>query len=260
MGTATVQGELWSVHASNWAKFQEQMLLPAYQAVFEQTGVGVNTRLLDVGCGTGLAAQLAARLGARVSGIDAAPAAIAIARERTPSGDFRVGEMEELPYADDSFDVVTGFNAFQYAADPVGALQQARRVVRPGGAVVMLTWGSAQECEHSHTLAAVNALLPPPPPGAGGPFALSEPGKLEALLQSAGLQPQRSGAADCPFVYPDDETAWQAISSPGVMVRPLRAAGEERVRQAILASLVPYRANGSGYRQENRFRYVIATH
>ena len=59
-----------------------------------------------------------------MSGLDAAEALLDVARKRTPSGDFRQGEMEELPFADGTFDVVTGFNSFQYAADPVNALRQ----------------------------------------------------------------------------------------------------------------------------------------
>ena len=55
-----------------------------------------------------LATQLAAKLGASVTGLDASEAELSIARERVPDGDFRQGEMEELPYADASFDVVHG--------------------------------------------------------------------------------------------------------------------------------------------------------
>ena len=157
MGTAQVQGELWGVHASDWANLQEKMLLPAYRMVLDKTNVSRGTHLLDIGCGTGLAAQLATKLGAVVTGIDASEAELVIARERVPLVDFRQGEMEDLPYAYASFDVVTGFNSFQYAADPVNALRQARRVIKPGGYLAMVTWGRAQDCEHATTLAAVMA-------------------------------------------------------------------------------------------------------
>lgn len=58
-----------------------------------------------------------------------------------PQGDFRIAEMEGLPHADGSFDVVTGFNAFQYAAKPVNALREARRVAKRGGVLVIAVWG-----------------------------------------------------------------------------------------------------------------------
>jgi ubiquinone/menaquinone biosynthesis C-methylase UbiE len=63
-------------------------------------GVGEGTRLPDIACGSGFAAQLAARRGAAVTGIDASGALITIARARTPSGDFRVGDMLALPFPD----------------------------------------------------------------------------------------------------------------------------------------------------------------
>jgi SAM-dependent methyltransferase len=162
-----------------------------------------------------------------------------MARERVPEGDLRVGEMEELPYSEHSFDVVTGFPSFQYAASPVNALQQAKRVTKPGGQVVMVIWGRAQDCQQAATLAAVGAYLPPPPPGAGGPFALSEPGLGESLRQPAGLTPRESGQVTCPFEYPDEETTWKAISWAGPGVRAVQDAGQARVKPAVLAGWLP---------------------
>lgn len=74
-----------------------------------------------------MAAQIAASLGARVSGFDAAEALLAIARERVPAGDFRLADLENVPFGSAAFDVVTGFNSFQFAGDPVRALMEARR-------------------------------------------------------------------------------------------------------------------------------------
>jgi 2-polyprenyl-3-methyl-5-hydroxy-6-metoxy-1,4-benzoquinol methylase len=132
MGSATIQGEQWGARARDWAEIQESVLVPVYEAVLHQTRVGPEPALLDVGCGAGLFCEMAATLGAQVSGIDAAQALIAIAKERVPHGDFRVGDMEALPYLDNSFKVVTGFNSFQHAATPVNALSAARHVARKG--------------------------------------------------------------------------------------------------------------------------------
>ena len=259
MGKAHIQGELWSAQAGNWANFLERWHTPLYKSVFDRVGISRGTRLLDVGCGAGLAAQLAAEFGAQVTGIDAASALIAIARERVPDGDFRVGDMEELPYAEASFDVVTGFNSFQHAANPVAALQEAKRVTRGGGQVAMVTWGRQEDCEHAAVLAAIAAFLPPLSTGTGGPFALSEPGRLEALLEQAGLTADQSGEIACTFAWPDDETAWKAISSAAPTVMAVRYAGEEQVKQVVLDSLLPFRTSTGGYREENKYRYVIAT-
>jgi SAM-dependent methyltransferase len=259
MGSAQAQGQLWGVQARNWADLMEKMQLPIYHVVLDKTNVGRGTRLLDVGCGTGMAAQLAALLGADVTGLDASEAELVIARERVPNGDFRCGDMEELPYANASFEVVTGFSSFQFAEDPQHALREARRVARPGGYVAMGAWGRMEDCEFATTLKAVMACLPPPPPGTRGTFALSEPGKMEALMEQARLTICVSGDVSCPFMYPDDETAWKTINSSGPLAAAVRAAGEGTIKQAVLASLVPFKTPDGGYRQENLIHYVIAT-
>ena len=84
-GTAELQGRLWSVHAADWAELHEQYVEPAYVAALEALGVGAGTRMLDIGCGAGLALRLAADRGATVSGLDAAPGLLAYARRRVPS-------------------------------------------------------------------------------------------------------------------------------------------------------------------------------
>jgi SAM-dependent methyltransferase len=258
MGSAQTQGQLWGVQVRNWADLMEKMSLPIYQVVFDRTNVGRGTRLLDIGCGTGLAAQLAAQLGAHVTGLDASEAELVIARERVPHGDFRCGDIEALPYADVSFDVVTGFNALQFAGDPLSALREAKRVVKPGGSVAMAAWGRGEDCEFATTLKSVMACLPPPT-GADGTFGLAWPGKLEALMEQAGLTTDARGDVSCPFEYPDDETAWKTISSVGPLVAAILAAGEGTIKQAVLTSLVPFKTPNGGYRQENLLHYVIAT-
>jgi ubiquinone/menaquinone biosynthesis C-methylase UbiE len=96
--------------------------------------------LLDVGCGPGtITADLAGRLGeGTVVGIDLAEEVIELARERnpTPSGadlSFRVGDVYELEYADETFDVVYAHQVLQHLGRPVDALAEMRRVLKPGG-------------------------------------------------------------------------------------------------------------------------------
>jgi SAM-dependent methyltransferase len=259
MGTAQVQGTLWGARTRDFAEILEPFGRPLYEAVFDAAGVEAGTNLLDVGCGPGLAAQLAAQRGAQVAGLDAAEAALEIARERTPAGEFRTGEMEDLPWADNTFDVVTSFNAFQYAADVINALREARRVAKPGGRVAMAVWGRSEDCEAVATLTALSKFLPPPPPGAPGPFALSAPGRVEALLEQAGLTPLSSGEVDCPFEFPDLATAIRGTMSPGPAAAAIRQADAGAVQRAIAESLAPFRTSAGAYRQRNRFRYVIAT-
>lgn len=93
MGTAIVQGRIWGVRARDWAEVQKGMYAPLFEATLQKTAVGASTALLDVGCGSGMFCQMAAELGAQVSGLDAAEPLLTIARERTPQGDFRHGSL-----------------------------------------------------------------------------------------------------------------------------------------------------------------------
>ena len=161
-GTAEAQSALWSARPREWCEMEVQMR-PLYEAVLGRISVGQGTELLDVGCGAGLAAQLAAQRGAVVNGFDATPELLAIATERVPNGEFTVGDLETLPYDDDSFDAVVGFNSFQYAASPRHALEQARRVARPGAPVVIATWAVPERCPAAVYLAALGSIMPPPP-------------------------------------------------------------------------------------------------
>jgi SAM-dependent methyltransferase len=256
--TAAVNGRLWGARAGDWADIQEGTVRPVYEAVLERTRVKSGTRYLDVGCGAGMAAQIAAARGAHVSGIDAAAALLEIARRRTPAGDFRWGDLEELPFEDHSFDVVTGFNSFQYAGNPAVALAAARRATRPGGAVVIVTWGDPEGMEAASLVAAVRPLMPPPPPSAPGPFALSDEAALRKFAADAGLEPVEVFDVDSPFVYADEATAIRGLNSSGVAARAMENASEQTVTQAHAEALAPFRQPDGSYRIKATFRCLLA--
>jgi SAM-dependent methyltransferase len=201
---------------------------------------------------------LAAQRGARVSGLDASDALVAIARERVPLGDFRVGDLEALPHDAQTFDAVIACLSVQYAADPLAALRELRRVCVPGGLFAMSTWGLPEQCEQRIIFQTVRETLPSPPAG-GGPFALSAPGALEDLVEQAGWRVVGNGVADCPFEYPDMETLWRAQRSGGPIQGALRAVREHRLRAALEQAVRPYQTRAGGVRLENRLRFVIAT-
>jgi SAM-dependent methyltransferase len=259
IGTADLQGRLWSVNATNWAELQEPYVEPAFLAGLDAVRVGEGTRLLDIGCGAGRALRLAADRGADVTGLDASPALLEIARHRVPGAEIIQGELQSLPFGDDAFDAVTGFNSFQYAADPVEALREAKRVTAPGGRILALVWSPAEMCELAPHLQSLGALMPPPPPGAPGPFALCGRDALGEFFASAGLEVAEIADVMCTFAYPDTPTAVAALSSAGPVVRIAEHAGEEAVRLDIEAFLQRHvRADGT-YAIRNPFRYAAST-
>jgi SAM-dependent methyltransferase len=258
VGTAGVNGPLWGSAARDWASIQEGQFRPGYEAALARCGVGAGTDYLDAGCGAGMAAQMAAGRGARVCGFDAAEPLLEIARERVPEGDFRAGDLESVPFGDAAFDVVSGFNAFQFAGDPVRALAEARRVARPGGTVVVMTWGDPEGMEAAAIVGALRGLLPAPPPGAPGPFALSDPARLRALAEAAGLSPGDIVDVESPWAYPDLATALRGIGSSGVAARARGLAGAEAVDAAHAAALAPFRQADGSYRIGARCRFLLA--
>ncbi len=258
-GNAALEGRLWDVRADDWAAIQERQVARAYESALDALSVGPNTRLLDVGCGAGMFLRLAADRSADVTGLDASEGLLAHARSRIPGARLDRGEMEQLPYEDASFDVVTGFNSFQYAAHPAVALAEARRVVAADGRVLLLNWAPAELCEAAGYLMALGALMPPPPPGAPGPFALSEADALTALFEEVGLAVVAVEDVECEWRYPDEATALVGLLSSGPVVSVIEHAGEEAVRGTTAAFLEPFRTAEGGYRITNEFRYVAGT-
>ncbi len=257
--TAAANGRLWGERAQDWADVQEGQFRAGYEDVLVRVGLARGTAYCDVGCGSGMAARIAADLGAVVSGLDAAESLLAIARQRVPAGDFRAGEMEAMPFADRSFDVVTGFNAFQYAANPAIALAEARRVTRPGGRIAVLTWGSPAGMEAATLVAALRPLLPPAPPGRPGPFALSDEVALRAFAAQAALRVLEVSEVDCVWTYPDLPTALRGLGASGVANRAREHSGDEAVRAAHESALRSFRQADGRYQLKAVYRWLLAT-
>ena len=257
-GSAEVQGSLWSARAADYAAVQEPLFLPLYEAVRHRLEPAGGGTLLDVGCGPGLAAATLSEAFSRVDGIDASLSFVETARTRCSHGTFVAGEMESLPYADQAFDAVTGFNVFQYAASPMRALREARRVLKPTGRVVIAVWGPPETCDAAGHLKALGPLMPLSPAGAPGPFALSQESALKALAADAGLIPVEIVDVDCPWVYPDLHMALRGMLSAGPVERAIRASGLEKVRAAITEAIAPFRTADGAYRLRNVFRVLIA--
>jgi SAM-dependent methyltransferase len=182
---------LWGSRPQAWAE-NEELQVPTYEEAIKRVGPAAGARVLDIGCGTGAFLRLVAGRGAAPFGLDASQALLEVARERLPGADLRVGEMEQLPYDDDSFDLVTGFNSFFFTADLVAALREAGRVAKPGAPVVIQVWGPPERCDLEAMKQVARRYAPPPDPDAPPPPKLWEPGVLESLATRAGLVPDHA--------------------------------------------------------------------
>ena len=168
--------------------------------MLELAAVADGTEVLDLGCGSGLLVKLSADRGARVSGIDICPELLEIARERAPRADLREGDISALPFAERSFDVVTGANALQFAPDPAQAFAEAARVLAPGGVLVAALFAEPERNEGTVLHLEMKHLVERVQGGQDGyaPYALSQPGGLEQAVTDAGLvRPRGRRGARC---------------------------------------------------------------
>lgn len=135
------------------ARTYDHVFVPALFAQWVPTllrhaGVAEGQHVLDVACGTGVVARTALKsVGAsgRVSGVDLNPAMVSVARERTPSIDWQVGDAADLPYDAQSFDAVLCQSALFFFPDPQRACREMARVLRSGGTVALQTYAGLEE-------------------------------------------------------------------------------------------------------------------
>jgi ubiquinone/menaquinone biosynthesis C-methylase UbiE len=249
-------GQAWGERAADWAYLMEPYARAANDALFDQTGVGPGTRLLDIACGSGYAASVAASRGAEVAGLDASETLIAIARARTPGADFRVGDMFALPFDDDQFDVATSFNGIWKGCED--ALREARRVVRPGGLAGFSFWGSPRRLGLLPYFAALLELSPPGHVDATlNQGDTGRPGVAEQMLADAGLEFAGRGTAQVINEWPDADLAIRALASAGPSWQALHAAGYDRFAEVMREAIRPLCTEGLGVRIVSEFGWII---
>ena len=249
-------GIAWSARARDWAYFMEPLFLPLYEHLAEAIDVGPETRLLDVGCGAGLALRHYSQRGAVVVGVDAAAGLLSIAECRVPSAELHHASLTDMPLEDSSFDAVTGVNSFVYADD--GGLREAHRVLRPGGTLALGFW--TDPLDFGWAMQALGeALAPHVDEGdTHTPLRMSEPGVAAELLADAGFQVLDSGTVTSVSEFPDAEVAYRALASTGMMY-PLTESGDEvPLRAASMDTLATKLRPESGIRMDAAFGWVLA--
>lgn len=125
--------EGFSDTADNYAQSMAPSLRTMAVVVVQRARLREKDRILDAGTGTGVGAAAAMTSGRQVTGVDAAPGMLAIARREVPGAKFVEADFSELPFPTSSFDVVISVHALHFAADPVATLREWRRVVVTDG-------------------------------------------------------------------------------------------------------------------------------
>jgi SAM-dependent methyltransferase len=239
------EGDYWAAHADSF----DRSVAAYHRELFDAASITEADRVLDIGCGTGQTTRDAARAAPAGSalGVDLSARMLDVARrlahaEGVPNASFLHADAQIHPFEPESFEVAISRTGSMFFGDPHAAFTNIGRALVPGGRLLLVTWqgiaGNEWLREISRALAA-GRDRPAPPPDAPGPFALSDPDRVRAVLGAAGftgieLAPVEAGM----WFGTGVEDAHQFIVGlVGWMLDGLDAAGRSRALDELRATI-----------------------
>jgi ubiquinone/menaquinone biosynthesis C-methylase UbiE len=242
----------WSSNAAGYHRLTGRITARVADALLDAAGVGSGVRVLDAGCGPGDLCAAAAARGAQPVGVDIAAGMVGAARAAHPELDFREADVEDLPFASESFDAALAAFVVNHLPHPERAARELRRVLAPRGRVAVAMWDQPERVAFLGLLDAameaahVNRTLafPPGPPA----YRFADEGQLRALLEDAGF----TGVAieELAFAYAIEglDELWDGLLTGSVRTAAqLRALDDDeraRVRGALEELLEDRRSTG----------------
>ena len=237
----TSQQHTEEVYSGSPAENYERFFVPAIGAplaadLIERAGLRPGEKVLDVACGTGVAARLAAeRVGGTgtVAGVDIDPGMLAVARSDTTtpgtSIEWHESAAEALPFPDEAFDIVLCQLSLQFFQDRFAALREMRRVLAPGGRVVVNVPGAIAPVFVVMAEALARHINPELAGFVHRVFSLHDPDELQRLMSSAGFRGVRTDTyAKTLRLPPPKEFLWQYVYSTPLAEAVARANDENR--------------------------------
>jgi SAM-dependent methyltransferase len=232
----------------------------AYDDLVDSLAPSAGERWLDVACGTGAVAFRAARAGAEVTGIDLAPALVEtakrIADEEGLEVALQVGDAENLPFEDGSFEVVSSSFGVMFCPDERRAAGELARVAKPGGRLGLLTW--LPESGVGRLFATIQPFQPPLPEGVARPLHWGHEEHVRELLDDAFELDFHQG--DMPLEAESGEEVWELFSTSFGPVKTLwetlESPRREEFRQAFIDFHEGFRRNG-GINMERKYLVTV---
>jgi len=237
------QGARSTWAAGDYPAVARRQLWPVGQRLVDTVGIRPGEDVLDVACGTGNAALRAAQAGGTVTGVDLTPELFETGRRLAEDAqvaiDWVQGDAEELPFEDESFDVVLSTFGCMFAPRHRAAAHELARVLRPGGRLGITSW--TPEGGTGRLFRTVGPYLPPPSPLAEPPLLWGSEEHVESLFEGTGieLEFERDVVAQEPFDSTDDAIEFVATKfGPMMMARELaESQGRWSELRAELADL-----------------------
>lgn len=259
------QQHLGKNYAGNPAENYERYFVPAIAApvaddLVKTAALRKNERVLDVACGTGIVARLASEAvgpGGFVAGLDVNPGMLAVARNTTPPGmtiEWREGSAEEMPFPDSSFDVVLCQMGLQFMPDREAALSEMRRVLVPGGRLIINMPGPTPSAFVILAETLSRVIGPEPAGFVKQIFSLYDTGEIQKLLNGASYRDvsveDHNESLQLP---PAQEFLWQYVHSTplAAVVAGLDEQRLARIEDDVVAQWKQFVENGSMVVQVN---------
>ncbi len=229
-------------------------LEPVARAVVERAAVSAGDDVVDLACGTGNAALLAAACGARVIGVDSAPRLLEVARERGQEQgvelELREGDLLALPIDDAAVDAVLSVFGVIFAADPAQSLREIARVLRPGGRALLSAWVPAGPIDAMLGAMGriVGRITQTPTPQR---FAWFDPAVVGPLAAETGLALGSTTPGELPIrdASPEAYVAGSQEHPMSLALRSVvqRAGVESEVRETVTGVLREANEDASGF-------------
>ncbi len=260
MTSATNSEPAWGnqfrlVAAEKWKAKSAAMGQPVTDALVEYAQPRQGMRVLDLASGTGEPAiSLAARVGAEghVTALDISAELLEVAAQRADTRGLtnfatQQADAHSLPFPADSFDLATSRFGVMFFRDPVAALRELRRVLRPGARACFLAWGLFEQPYWQTMMGVVHRHVGGPllAPGGADPFRFSQAGSLSGVLRAAGFNDIAEEARTLPWTWPGPvEEVWEQAQAVAVPFRPLleRVPAEQwpRIHAEVHAAVRKY--------------------
>lgn len=259
--------------SQRWRKQSAVMGSAATEAIVEEARIERGQHVLDVASGTGEPAiSIATRLNGtgRVIATDITAESLEVgklrARERNLKNiEFQIADVHQLPFPDATFDRVTCRLGAMFFADLPQAFREIRRVLKPGGRVTILAWGSMDQPYFRSTVGTVLDLLTEleVPPGAARMFRLGNSGVLSTALCDAGFIDVEEAIRTIPWTWPGTaEEAWeyfQAVTAPFKPVLEAIPADRRAEVDAAVVRAIRKHETGGEIRFNAEFVFASAT-